>query len=161
MAVDLMEKKLRQAVALGAKLLVDGGLGYYAVGLQNKRTSLADCNSYSRVIRYSTHFIRVCTEKQFKDVTIHEMAHALVGNHHGHDAVFKNKVYELGGDDNVSSSKMKEPVAVHKYDYRCPNCGATARSNKIRNFYCSKCVEKGRWTVPLVRTEHIPAVLVW
>jgi predicted SprT family Zn-dependent metalloprotease len=70
---------------------------------------------------------RAITEKAkpsvVKDTILHEIAHALVGVEHHHDAIWKAKAMELGVAPNVYSDDEAELVAeLAPYKYRCVEC---------------------------------------
>lgn len=86
----------------------------------------------------------------------HEVAHILVGRGHGHDAVWKLKMQELGGTpDRLGTSKRKDFVYKDKekptYTYVCPKCHTeyTGYHKKHYNMACKKCCNmynKGKWS---------------
>ncbi len=154
------ETKLRQALLLGAEMLIEHGLGDWTVGLHNKRKVLADCNNNRKTIRYSKNFIKVAEKDQFQGVTLHEIAHALVGAGHGHDRVFKRKVLEISPNAEYSHANVENPVHTHKYNLVCPECGTASRSNSNRGYICGRCSKEGK-RIPLEVSENVLQVIVW
>lgn len=154
------EKKLTDAILFGAQIIQDAGIGDYTIKLHNKRHALADCNSFYRVIRYSTHFVKIATKEQFRGVTLHEIAHALVGGQHHHNYVFRQKCRELGADENYVGCSAKGVSVPAKYKLTCPDCGGVSRANVRKRYICSECKDKGK-TVNFVYEENILEVLAW
>ena len=75
-------------------------------------------------------------EKHVLDTILHEIAHALVGSHHKHDAVWKAKCKEIGCDPKATSDVAVEvePKWVLVFDgkiynkwHRRPNKSTFAR----------------------------------
>ncbi len=147
------EEKLQAAVVRGSQLMIQHGLSDWRVQLQSKRTVLADTARFQKRIRYSKHFIKIATQEQFDGVTLHEIAHALVGAGHGHDAVFKKKVIEIGGDNMYAQRSVN--IQIYKYQLSCPSCEATGGCNRVRSGLCRKC------SVPLVISENIANIIAW
>lgn len=154
------EKKFEQALLVGAELMVEHGLGDWKIGAHNKRRVLADCVSRKKTIRYSRHFLTITSKEDFIGVTLHEIAHALVGAGHGHNSVFKKKVREISPNDNYSGANVSKPILTHKYDLVCPECGVTTRSNVNKKYFCSKCTTAEK-KVPFTMTENTLQVVVW
>lgn len=155
------DKKYAAALVRGAELMMEHGLHDWTVKLHNKRRVLADCSHVTRTIRYSKNFLKVTTKAQLEGVTLHEIAHALVGQHHGHDAVFKRKVIEIGGDTGFTGANVADPVHTHKYNLVCPFCGAKSKSNRNRAYICGKCSRDKGERVKLLVTENILEVRPW
>jgi predicted SprT family Zn-dependent metalloprotease len=155
------DQKYSQALVRGAQLMMQHGLNDWTVKLHSKRRVLADCSVRTRTIRYSKHFLTITTPEQLEGVTLHEIAHALVGPGHGHDLVFKRKVIEIGGDPNYSHASVKDPVSTHKYNLICPECGTASKSNRKRDYICGKCSRDKGERVTLVAVENVLTVVPW
>ena len=56
-------------------------------------------------------------------VVLHEIAHALVGSKHGHDATWKRKCLQLGGDGKRLYTTEAVNTPEFKYKATCPVCG--------------------------------------
>lgn len=158
--VTTEETKLQQALVRGSELLVQHGIGDWRVSFHRKRRVLADCNHMKKTIRYSLHFITIATKEQLEGVTLHEIAHALVGVQHGHDNVFRRKVLELGGDPDYASASVKNPVFTHKYNLTCPECGWESHCNRNKSYRCTPCARKGIRT-PMNISENQLKVVLW
>lgn len=154
------DQKYSQALIRGAELMMKHGLKDWTVKLHSKRRVLADCGYRSRTIRYSKHFLMIATPEQLEGVTLHEIAHALVGPGHGHDLVFKQKVIEIGGDPNYSHKSVDGIKMPYKYNLECPECGSTSHSNFNKKYICGHCDREGK-LVPLTITLNVLEVTPW
>mmetsp|Transcript_760 Transcript_760/g.1920 ORF Transcript_760/g.1920 Transcript_760/m.1920 type:complete len:456 (-) Transcript_760:109-1476(-) len=101
------------------------------------------CCKYNRKqISMSRHFINnvSTTVDQVKNTILHEIAHALVGHKHGHDAVWRKMALQLGCDGSRCSKtdwKME-----HHFELRCKKCSWTRgkhRRSSLVGKRCPKC----------------------
>lgn len=108
----------------------------------NAKRRFGCCNYGLKQISLSKHLVSLNTEGNVKNTILHEIAHALVGFKHHHDAVWKAKAREIGctGDRCYSSKNVTTPEA--KYLLVCPN-GHTAKRHKkprvVKKQSCAKC----------------------
>lgn len=157
----LTEKKFRQAILEGAKLMQEHGLGHWRIDLQNKRTSLADCNVAKKVIRYSKHFLKIADKDQFIGVTLHEIAHALLPVGAGHGPEFIALCESISPNSDYARAAV-ENVPVNKYTITCPRCGISGRLNrKKKRTICAKCLRKYNEEVSFVVEENVLEVKLW
>lgn len=71
----------------------------------NKRkTSNGVCSYSDKTIYLSSILTPLRDEKEVLNTIIHEIAHALVGYSHGHNAIWKEKFISMGGDGQRCSS---------------------------------------------------------
>lgn len=105
-------------------------------------------------IEFSGQLLRNASEKNIKDVVLHECAHIIAvvrspKEDHGHDAYFKMICHEIGTDNDGAcmSIDYNKPIEqIYKYVVDCPNCGVIAHySRKTKNLnnigrcHCRKC----------------------
>ena len=75
---------------------------------------------------------------EVKDTLLHEIAHALVGKKHGHDAVWKAKCREIGARPyRCYGSSVRRPV--EKWKGVCPKCGKIVYVYRRNNISCGRC----------------------
>ena len=96
-------------------------------------------NATVRCIKLSRHLVALNSETEIRQTMLHEIAHALVGAGHGHDAVWRRKAIEIGCDGKRLNKTAEMPKgryqttccgktrSVHRkgkrfYDYICPTC---------------------------------------
>lgn len=100
------------------------------------------CNHGTKTISLSSHLVKLNDENRVRNTILHEIAHALVGHKHHHNAVWKAKAIEIGCDgERCYSDEVNKPES--KYILVCPN-GHTFRRHKElkRTVSCSKCSSK-------------------
>ncbi|HET7397569.1 MAG TPA: SprT-like domain-containing protein [Intrasporangium sp.] len=96
--------ELGAALTLGTELLRGHGLADWTLTLDRAKTRAAVCRSSSRTISLSAHLTALHPEEEVRDTILHEIAHALVGARHGHDAVWRAKALEIGCSGQRCSS---------------------------------------------------------
>lgn len=80
------------------------------------------------------------TEADVRDTILHEIAHALVGRKHHHDAVWKAKVIEIGGSgERTHRLRFSTPRWSVTCENRCWNGTAQQRNSKL---ICRTCGAK-------------------
>lgn len=87
-------------------------------------------------------------ENLVKDTILHEIAHAVVGQHHGHDRIWQSAAKVLGCDP-IRCYQAEKVVAVKpNFRYTCPSCNYSftrfRRSKKADNAACGICC-KGKF----------------
>lgn len=88
---------LHAATAMATALMVQHGLADWRLVLDGARTRAGVCRPGRREIGLSRVLTALHTPEQVRDTVLHEIAHALVGVDHGHDAVWRAKAVEIGG----------------------------------------------------------------
>ena len=73
-----------------------------------------------------------------KDTLLHEIAHALAGEGHGHDWLWKDKCELIGArPERCYPNYIKRPPK--KYKGICPKCGRIVYGCRRRDMSCGKC----------------------
>ncbi len=85
---------------------------------------------YGRRIELSSKLVDINDEDVVKRVILHEIAHALTEGH-GHDAIWKAKLLEIGGDGKRCYSSSDTNTIERK------------RSSKLYTLECQKCGHRG------------------
>lgn len=128
---------------LAAQMLANEKLAEHGLILQGWKFEFdhavrryGSCSHKKKCITLSEPLTLLNDYADINDTVLHEIAHALVGSGHGHDAVWKDKCVELGcrpircGDGEVTPAK---------YQATCV-CGKTySRINRVkrgRKLYC-------------------------
>lgn len=127
------------------RLLLQHGLVGWTVKLDRATSRAGQCRHAEKVISLSRPLIKARGIDKALMTAKHEVAHALVGGHHGHDVVWRLKFIELGGDGNaqfVLEDSASERLTT-KYLGVCPSGHkeAMARRPKRRRS-CVKCNPK-------------------
>lgn len=87
---------LLDAFRLGERLLAEHGLDGWRLELDQAKRRAGICRFGPRVIGLSAPLTRLHSEQEVRDTLLHEIAHALVGPRHGHDAVWQRRAREIG-----------------------------------------------------------------
>lgn len=140
---------IREARRNADNSLLEHGLNDWVCGLNNNKRRLGVCKFRKKRIELSRYFITANDEDTVRDVILHEIAHALVGQGHGHDSVWKAKAASIGCE-----TKCQKEVTINapcKYKLVCPNCGREVPVYRERKRIpaCGICCKKhnnGRYT---------------
>lgn len=127
------------ALRMARALMDEHGLQGWTVSLDRAKTRAGAMFPKQRRISLSGPLTRVHDEDQVRDTILHEIAHALVGHEHGHDAIWRAKARELGASDQrcFSSEAARE---LAPFIGTCP-VGHEVRRHKrpTRLVSCSQC----------------------
>lgn len=110
-------------------------LYHVEVKLNNRLTSVFGRYRWSRLynhksIELSTKLVEINDENRVRLTILHEVAHALTEGH-GHDAVWRAKLLEIGGDgkrcySSSDTNTIERTRSSKLYTLECQNCGYTA-----------------------------------
>jgi hypothetical protein len=135
---------------LAMQLLQAHGLRDWSFGFNRSKVQMGLCLYGPRVIALSTHFVELNGDDAVRDTLLHEMAHALVGPGHGHDAVWRAKCREVGARPERLGYDVNMPVG--RWQAVCPGCGRLhdrhRRPKHPVGWWCGYCgPERGclRW----------------
>ena len=142
-------RPLQAALDLAASLMKVHGLDGWSVRLDHARRRAGQCDYRKREISLSRHYVRHADRAHIRDTILHEIAHALVGPRHGHDAVWRRKAREIGCTANRCHTLN---FATEPWLMRCPNgCFETGRHRRKAGLVCATC----RTPVEFVRQEPV------
>src|ERR1700722_17840393 len=89
-------ERIRQVRQLAYDLMAQHGLLAWTFAFNRRKSSLGLCLYELRTIELSVFFVIRNPHEEIVDTILHEIAHALVGPGHGHDAVWKRKCQQIG-----------------------------------------------------------------
>ncbi|MGB3186059.1 MAG: SprT-like domain-containing protein [Ornithinimicrobium sp.] len=118
---------VKRAAALGAGLLAEHGLAEWHLVFDNARTRFGVCRPRRREIGLSRRLTLLSSAEQVRNTVLHEIAHALVGPQHGHDAVWRAKAVEIGSDGKRTDAVPEG--AEGSWEGRCA-AGHTVRRHR-------------------------------
>ncbi|NHA66822.1 SprT-like domain-containing protein [Phycicoccus flavus] len=137
------------AVALGRRLLREHGLEGWTVVADRAKTRAGVCRFGRREIGISGPLTALHPEEEVRDTLLHEIAHALVGPEHGHDAVWRATAVRIGcsGERCVSPDAPRVPgdwvgrcpagheKTRHRAPTRLASCGRCSRRFDARHLF--------------------------
>ena len=130
-------RRLQAILELAYSLLAEHGLQNWHISFDHARRRAGMCNFSKKTISLSRYYAREATIEHITDTILHEIAHALVGPSHGHDAVWRRKAQDIG-----CSAKRCHNLTFAKASWimTCPNgCFATRRHRRRFGLVCSSC----------------------
>lgn len=131
--------EVTKALALGRRLLREHGLDDWSIVADRAKTRAGVCRFGRRQIGISAPLTTLHEESEVLDTILHEIAHALVGPQHGHDAVWRAKALEIGcsGERCVSTDSPRVPG---EWVGRCPAGHEKSRHRApTRLMSCGEC----------------------
>jgi Zn-dependent protease with chaperone function len=84
------------ALKLGDSLLREQALAGWSFGFHASAFKAGFCRHETRTISVSTRLVELNDVAHIREVILHEIAHALLGDTHHHDEVWRLKAVELG-----------------------------------------------------------------
>lgn len=153
---------MHDRLAICRSLMDQHGLDAWKLRLSNANTRLGSCAYHTQTIRLSRHLLQHNAWEQVRDTILHEIAHALVGPRHGHDAVWKAKASVLGATPRSCTRRGEVNMPAPGWIAWCPNCRLTAgryhrRPRRWRSGYvhrpCGHRIEFQRASSPIEKFE--------
>jgi predicted SprT family Zn-dependent metalloprotease len=126
--------------ALALELMDRHGLHGWGFAFNRRKRAMGLCRFTARVIEVSVYLVDRNDLGEVRDTLLHEIAHALVGHGHGHDAVWKAKCREIGA---VPERCRQADMPRGRWRAQCPACAALftrhRRPKQARGWYCRAC----------------------
>jgi len=139
-----------QAIAARASAwLVAHQLEGWSFQFDHATTRAGCCNYQTQVISLAHAYARAAPDAAIDDTLLHEIAHALVGQAHGHDQVWQAKAMALGCSGRRCHDVQFTPP---RYIATCENaCWVTTAERRQRGAVCRTCHGPVRYAT---YTEH-------
>jgi predicted SprT family Zn-dependent metalloprotease len=139
--------KSRAAYDLALVLMALHGLHGWGFRFNRRKSQMGVCFYPQRGkpgrIELSIYFVEKNPDDEIRDTILHEIAHALIGPAHAHDAVWKAKCLEIGA---VPKRCGRVEMPVGKWRAVCPGCRTNfhrhRRPKRLKGFYCRACGPK-------------------
>lgn len=143
--------ELAQVRGLGESLLAEHGLTGWTFGFDNARRRAGLCGYGARRITVSRTLMALYSHEQVRETILHEVAHALAGAEHGHDAAWR-AVAERIGSTGARLVAEDAPRAPAPWVGRCPAGHTVGRYRRpTAPLSCRRCA-------PRFSREHL---LTW
>ena len=132
-----VSRPLGMAIDLATKLMDAHGLVGWRIKLDHARRRAGQCDFTNKIISLSRLYVRHADIDHIRDTILHEIAHALVGPCHGHDAVWRQKAREIG----CTATRCHDlSFARARWVMTCPNgCFSVERHRKKSGLVCASC----------------------
>ena len=132
-----MTRPLGMAIDLATELIDAHGLVGWRIKLDHARRRAGQCDYTNKTISLSRLYVRHADTDHIRDTILHEIAHALVGPRHGHDAVWRQKAREIG----CTATRCHDlSFARARWVMTCPNgCFSVERHRKKSGLVCASC----------------------
>lgn len=134
--------ELFEAQKLAVNLMIQHGLGDWRFEFDNAKRRFGVCNFRLKKIGLSSHLVKLNDEATVRNTILHEIAHALVGRKHGHNAIWRAKAIEIGCDGERCYSRETTNTPEARYIGTCPNGHISKRHKKPshkRLISCGRC----------------------
>lgn len=118
--------ELHAAQLAAERLMVGHGLtaAGWIFRFDHSKLRFGVCRHHRKVISLSRHLTELNNEEQVIDTIKHEIAHAIVGVGHGHDATWKRMAAQCGAKpERCYDHGVTQPKG--KYQGVCMDCGHT------------------------------------
>jgi predicted SprT family Zn-dependent metalloprotease len=126
---------------LACELLAAYGLHDWSVRFNRSKVNMGLCRYGPRTIELSRYFVERNPDEVVRDTVLHEIAHALVGPGHGHDAAWKAMCLRVGARPERLSFEVAMPAG--RWQARCGGCGVLhhkhRRPKRMIGWWCCHC----------------------
>jgi predicted SprT family Zn-dependent metalloprotease len=142
-----LDANSRAARSLALALMAEHGLFGWSFAFNNRKRGLGLCRYEPKVIELSRYYAARNPIEHIRDTILHEIAHALVGPGHGHDAVWRAKCLEVGA---VPVRCGTADMPAGRWHATCGGCGSNfqrhRKPRRLTGWYCRDCgVFKGQF----------------
>lgn len=130
---ERIENILRQA----QELMCGHGLKRWRFRFDHSTRRAGCCNYREKTISISFELARNASAEDIRDTILHEIAHALVGKKHNHNAIWKAKAKEIG----CSGERCHRlTFSTPRYQVSCENqCWTQTAERRNRRLICRTC----------------------
>jgi predicted SprT family Zn-dependent metalloprotease len=141
LATTRLSARAQEKRELAVQLLDTHGLQGWHFAYNRRKREMGLCLFDAQVIALSVHFVEMNDDTSVRDTLLHEIAHALVGPGHGHDAIWKSKCREIGARPERLCPEANMPVG--RWQAYCAGCGMLhhrhRKPKRMIGWHCSYC----------------------
>ncbi len=132
-----VERPLQAVINQAYELMEIHGLTGWVIQFDHARRRAGLCDYNRKTLSLSRHYARYAKPDHIRDTILHEIAHALVGPGHGHNAVWRKKAREIGC---TAARCHTLNFSKARWLMYCPNgCFKTERHRRNAGLFCAKC----------------------
>ncbi len=134
------QQRLSDCVAAAESLIKKHGLDGWSFQFDNAQRRAGACAYSTKVISLSRLYCLKASADQVRDTILHEIAHALAGPKHNHDAKWKSIARSIGCKAERCHTVDFAPA---RYIVSCSRCGWHQKKNRrLRGGVCRACKER-------------------
>ncbi len=131
------ENRIASILETATALMEANGLHEWQFQFDHSTRRAGCCNYRDKTISISFHLAHNGADFEILDTILHEIAHALVGKEHNHDAVWKAKARAIGCSGN-RTHRME--FSTPKWKVRCENdCWSHTAQRRNPRLVCREC----------------------
>jgi predicted SprT family Zn-dependent metalloprotease len=102
----------REVTRLANFYLNQAGLTGWKIAFSNAAGRGGSCSYKTKTLRFSRLYMKASTEAGTRNTITHEVAHAIAGSGHGHDAVWKRIHKSMGGTGQTTVAESQVNMRV-------------------------------------------------
>ncbi|VGO14923.1 hypothetical protein PDESU_03493 [Pontiella desulfatans] len=130
-------RRIESVLQLALELMAQHGLKGWRFKFDHSTRRAGSCHFREKLITLAFDLARNGTDEDIRDTILHEIAHALVGRKHNHDATWKAKAKEIGGSGERTHRLQFAPP---RWNVTCENrCWTHTAQQRNPKLICSTC----------------------
>ncbi|MDF7801652.1 SprT-like domain-containing protein [Pontiellaceae bacterium B1224] len=138
--IEEREQQMESVQQLARQLMAEHGLTSWRFKFDHSTRRAGCCYFRDKLISIAFEHARTGSDEEVRDTLLHEIAHALVGKKHNHDAVWKAKAREIGcSGERTHQLQFAPPRWTVTCQNRCWTHTAQQRNSRL---ICRKCGSK-------------------
>ena len=131
------EERMAAILQMAVDLLSEHGLKKWRFKFDHSTRRAGCCNYRDKLVSISFELALSASDENIRDTILHEIAHALSGKKHNHDAVWKAKAREIGCSGERCHRLVFSPP---RYHVTCENqCWTHTAERRNRRLVCRTC----------------------
>lgn len=131
------KQRMERVLQLAFQLLDEHGLKHWQFKFDSSTRRAGCCYFRNKTISVAFDLARSGSDDEIRDTLLHEIAHALVGKKHNHDAAWKAKAREIGCSGERTHQLQFAPP---RWSVTCENrCWTHTAQQRNSRFICRKC----------------------
>ena len=131
------EQRIESVLTTARDLLWRHGLKDWRFKFDHSTRRAGCCNYHDKQISISFDLARHAKREDIRDTLLHEIAHALVGKKHNHDAIWGEKAKEIGGSGERCHRLQ---FSLPRYHVTCENlCWTHTAERRNPRLVCRTC----------------------